>query len=102
MAELIASGYGCRAHLGRRTGARAAREQEFGERASLIEADLLDPAGAAEAVAAVDDLEAVVNLVGGFAAGGRVHETDPEEFARMLQLNLDARASTSRARRCRA
>lgn len=54
----------------------------------LIEADLLDPAGAEAAVAAVDELEAVVNLVGGFAAGPRVHETELADFERMLQLNL--------------
>ena len=39
-------------------------------------------------MAAVDDLEAVVNLVGGYAEGPRVHETDPEDFERLLRLNL--------------
>jgi NAD(P)-dependent dehydrogenase (short-subunit alcohol dehydrogenase family) len=39
-------------------------------------------------VAAVDDLEAVVNLVGGFAVGPHVHETEPADFERMLDLNL--------------
>ena len=96
VAELIASGYGCALTWVVEEERRRA-EQEFGERASLIHADLLDPAGAAEAVAAVDDLEAVVNLVGGFAAGGRVHETDPEEFARMLQLNLTPGFNLARA-----
>jgi NAD(P)-dependent dehydrogenase (short-subunit alcohol dehydrogenase family) len=33
-------------------------------------------------------LRAVVNLVGGFAAGGRVHETPIEEFEAQLTLNL--------------
>jgi hypothetical protein len=32
--------------------------------------------------AAGDDLRAVVNLVGGFAMGGRVHETPIEDFER--------------------
>jgi NAD(P)-dependent dehydrogenase (short-subunit alcohol dehydrogenase family) len=36
----------------------------------------------------VDDLEAVANLVGGFSDGPRLHETDPAEFARLMQLNL--------------
>jgi NAD(P)-dependent dehydrogenase (short-subunit alcohol dehydrogenase family) len=54
----------------------------------LVEADLFDAAAAERAVAAVDDLEAVVNLVGGFSAGPRVHETDPEDFERMIRLNL--------------
>ena len=39
-------------------------------------------------MAAVRDLGAVVNLVGGFAEGPRVHETDPDDFERMLRLNL--------------
>ncbi|MEU5906076.1 SDR family NAD(P)-dependent oxidoreductase [Micromonospora sp. NPDC047467] len=56
-------------------------------------ADLSDPAGAARAVeAATDDpaapLRAVVNLVGGYASGGLVHETPVDEFERMLTVNL--------------
>jgi NAD(P)-dependent dehydrogenase (short-subunit alcohol dehydrogenase family) len=54
----------------------------------LVEADLFEPAGARSAVAAVAELEAVVNLVGGFAMGGRVHETELSEFERLLRLNL--------------
>jgi len=48
----------------------------------------MEPEGAERAVAAVADLGAVVNLVGGFSAGPRVHEADPEDFDRMLRLNL--------------
>ena len=33
-------------------------------------------------------LRAVVNLVGGYAGGGRVHETPIDEFDRMITLNL--------------
>jgi NAD(P)-dependent dehydrogenase (short-subunit alcohol dehydrogenase family) len=33
-------------------------------------------------------LRGLVNLVGGFAAGGRVHETPIEDFERQFQLNL--------------
>ncbi|MEU4643103.1 SDR family NAD(P)-dependent oxidoreductase [Micromonospora sp. NPDC023814] len=56
-------------------------------------ADLTDPAGAERAVAAAADdpaapLRAVVNLVGGYAGGGLVHETPVEEFDRMLTVNL--------------
>jgi NAD(P)-dependent dehydrogenase (short-subunit alcohol dehydrogenase family) len=56
-------------------------------------ADLSDPAGAQDVVAlATSDesapLQAVVNLVGGFAAGGRVHETPVEDFEKQLSLNL--------------
>ena len=54
----------------------------------LIQADLFDPDAAHRAVAAVGDLAGVVNLVGGYAQGGRVHETDPDEFDRLMRLNL--------------
>ncbi|MER7458432.1 SDR family NAD(P)-dependent oxidoreductase [Micromonospora sp. NPDC126480] len=58
-----------------------------------VVADLTDPEGARRAVrvAAGDPgapLRAVVNLVGGYAAGGRVHETPVDELDRMLALNL--------------
>jgi NAD(P)-dependent dehydrogenase (short-subunit alcohol dehydrogenase family) len=58
-----------------------------------VAADLTDPAAVAAAVArAAGDpaapLRAVVNLVGGFAAGGRVHQTPVTDFEAMLQRNL--------------
>jgi NAD(P)-dependent dehydrogenase (short-subunit alcohol dehydrogenase family) len=61
----------------------------------LIEADLFDgdavAAVTALASAAPDaPLRGLVNLVGGFAAGGRVHETPVEEFERQFRLNLRA------------
>jgi NAD(P)-dependent dehydrogenase (short-subunit alcohol dehydrogenase family) len=87
VAELLNSGYRCAVTWVVEEERRRAQEK-FGDRAPLIHADLLDPAGVTEAVAAVEDLQAVVNLVGGFAMGGRVHETEPAEFARMLELNL--------------
>ncbi|HYH59919.1 MAG TPA: SDR family oxidoreductase [Thermoleophilaceae bacterium] len=55
---------------------------------SLVRADLMDPGEVGEAVSGVADLGAVVNLVGGFSSGPLVHETDPEEWERMLKLNL--------------
>ena len=59
------------------------------ERLTLVHADLMDPDSAAEVVAAAgDDLRAVANLVGGFAQGGRVHETPIEDFEGQLRLNL--------------
>lgn len=64
-------------------------EAEHGDVVALVEADLTEPTGGAEdAVGAVEDLEAVVDLVGGFSSGGRVHETHLDDFARMIQLNL--------------
>ena len=63
------------------------------ERLVLEAADLFDPdsAAAVTAIAAADHhapLGAVVNLVGGFAMGERVHETPIEEFDTQLRLNL--------------
>src|SRR3954468_6380973 len=58
------------------------------DRLELVQADLTAPASAANVVAtAGEGLRAVVNLVGGFAMGGRVHETPIEEFERQLRLN---------------
>jgi NAD(P)-dependent dehydrogenase (short-subunit alcohol dehydrogenase family) len=63
------------------------------ERLALEPADLSDPASAASvaAIAAGEEaapLRAVVNLVGGFAAGERVHATPVEDFEAQLRLNL--------------
>jgi NAD(P)-dependent dehydrogenase (short-subunit alcohol dehydrogenase family) len=63
------------------------------ERLVLEQADLFDAesAAAVTALAAADEdapLGAVVNLVGGFAMGGRVHETPVEDFEAQLRLNL--------------
>jgi NAD(P)-dependent dehydrogenase (short-subunit alcohol dehydrogenase family) len=63
------------------------------ERLVLEPADLFDPAsaGAVTALAAGDErapLRAVVNLVGGFAMGERVHATPVEDFEAQLRLNL--------------
>lgn len=55
---------------------------------ALVEADLTDPDSAAAAVASLDDLVGVVNLVGGFSAGPKVHETDPADFERQMRLNV--------------
>jgi NAD(P)-dependent dehydrogenase (short-subunit alcohol dehydrogenase family) len=55
----------------------------------LIRADLMDAAAARTvAEAAGDTTRAVVNLVGGFAQGGRIHETPVEDFEAQLRLNL--------------
>jgi NAD(P)-dependent dehydrogenase (short-subunit alcohol dehydrogenase family) len=58
------------------------------EPVELIEADLFVPEQVAAAIAAVDELDAVVNLVGGFSDGPLVHETDPQDFERMWRLNV--------------
>jgi NAD(P)-dependent dehydrogenase (short-subunit alcohol dehydrogenase family) len=61
---------------------------DFGDDVTLVEADLMDPGAVDRAVASVDDLGAVVNLVGGFASGPKVHETDVEQWESLLRLNL--------------
>ncbi len=59
------------------------------ERLELVRADLTDPADVAGVVdVAGPQLRAVVNLVGGFDAPGRVHETPVEAFEGQLRLNL--------------
>lgn len=63
------------------------------ENLRTMRADLFDAESTREVVqAAADDddapLRAVVNLVGGFAMHGRVHETDIAEFEAQLRLNL--------------
>ena len=63
-------------------------EQSLGDRIQLVQADLMDPGQVQDAVDRVGDLGAVVNLVGGYQSGGRVHETDLDDFHKMLHLNL--------------
>jgi NAD(P)-dependent dehydrogenase (short-subunit alcohol dehydrogenase family) len=63
------------------------------DRLELLQADLFDADSVDEVVAratadAVAPLHAVVNLVGGFSEGGRVHETPIEDFEAQLRLNL--------------
>src|SRR5919108_3349117 len=59
------------------------------DRLVLVQADLTDPESAANVVArAGEGLSALVNLVGGFAQGDRVHETPVDDFERLLRLNL--------------
>jgi NAD(P)-dependent dehydrogenase (short-subunit alcohol dehydrogenase family) len=59
------------------------------ERLELVQADLTDPDSAAGVVAAAGaGLRALVNLVGGFAMGDRVHQTPVDEFEKQLRLNL--------------
>ena len=66
---------------------------ELDDQLVLVQADLFEPDSVGEVVAKAtqsDDapLRAVVNLVGGFAMGGRVHETPIEEFEAQYRLNL--------------
>jgi NAD(P)-dependent dehydrogenase (short-subunit alcohol dehydrogenase family) len=92
--ELVASGYPVAATW---VVERERERLEGLEGVELIHADLFDPAAAAGAVAAVSDLAAVVNLVGGYAETGRVHEADPDEFDRLMRLNLRPNILLARA-----
>jgi len=70
------------------------------ERIELVQADLTSDDGAAaavEAAASKGELKAVVNLVGGFAAGGRLHEEPVETLEKMITLNLMTTVRVSRA-----
>lgn len=92
--ELVASGY----PVGATWVVERERERLEGlEGVELIKADLFDAGEAASAVAAVSDIAAVVNLVGGYAEGGRVHETEPDEFDRLMRLNLTPNVMLARA-----
>jgi NAD(P)-dependent dehydrogenase (short-subunit alcohol dehydrogenase family) len=66
-------------------------------RLGYVQADLLDQRSAAAAVESVDGLKAVVNLVGGFAMGPKVGESDLDEFEFMLRLNLFPAFNLARA-----
>jgi NAD(P)-dependent dehydrogenase (short-subunit alcohol dehydrogenase family) len=94
--ELLDSGYDCSATWIVDVELERGRA-EFGDRASFIRADLTDPGDAEQAIAAVPDLEAVVDLVGGFASGPPVHETAPEDFERLMRLNLTPAFNLARA-----
>jgi NAD(P)-dependent dehydrogenase (short-subunit alcohol dehydrogenase family) len=72
-------------------------ESEHGSDVALVQADLTSPEGAEEAVAAVDGLEGVANLVGGFMAGPKLHEIEPAEFERMMRLNVFTAFNVARA-----
>lgn len=80
---------------------REAAEAAFGDREglTLVEANLLED-GAEVAVKAAGELgplSALVNLVGGFAAGERLHESPPADLDKMLALNLSTAVNASRA-----
>jgi NAD(P)-dependent dehydrogenase (short-subunit alcohol dehydrogenase family) len=61
--------------------------------AIAVETDLTVPADVGNAISVATGeesapLRAVVNLVGGYAGGGRVHETSIDDFEAMLTVNL--------------
>ncbi|HKN94156.1 MAG TPA: SDR family NAD(P)-dependent oxidoreductase [Thermoleophilaceae bacterium] len=67
---------------------RVARNFEGHSGLALVQADLMDPDAVDEAVAGIEGLGGIVNLVGGFSMPGKVHESDIVDFDRQLRLNL--------------
>ncbi|HEV2723652.1 MAG TPA: SDR family oxidoreductase, partial [Thermoleophilaceae bacterium] len=88
VSELVGSGWAVTV-VGRHAGGE--------EGIASVKADLLYPAAARMAVEGVEDLRAVVNLVGGFASGPKVEGVDLAEFERMLRLNLVPAFNLARA-----
>jgi NAD(P)-dependent dehydrogenase (short-subunit alcohol dehydrogenase family) len=89
-------------HAGARVCATYHREAPPAvERLEAIQADVTDAAGVARAVetavARAGRIDALVNLVGGWAGGPLVHETDDATWRRMLDLNLNSAFLLSRA-----
>lgn len=81
---------------------REAAEEALGERDGLrlVQADLLadgGPEGAIAAAAEAGPLRSLVNLVGGFASGGRLHEADAAQLEKMIALNLTCAVNCCRA-----
>jgi NAD(P)-dependent dehydrogenase (short-subunit alcohol dehydrogenase family) len=80
---------------------RESIEADLGDREglTLVEANLLEDGGevAAKAAAEVGRLTSLVNLVGGFWSGGRLHETAPAELDKQIALNLTTAVNASRA-----
>jgi len=95
--ELLDAGYDCTVTW-IVDAERERAESQLGDRAEFVRADLIDPQGGAEqVVAAVEDLEAVVDLVGGFSSGPLLHETSWDDFDRMLRLNVAPAYNLARA-----
>ncbi|RKN42048.1 SDR family NAD(P)-dependent oxidoreductase [Micromonospora endolithica] len=82
---------GWRVVVPRRDDRGAARPAADGTVRPVADLTVADDVRRAVAVAADDPtapLRAVVNLVGGYASGGLVHETPVDELDRMLAVNL--------------
>jgi NAD(P)-dependent dehydrogenase (short-subunit alcohol dehydrogenase family) len=82
--ELLAAGYAITATW----LVESEAERLSAEPVELVHADLFDPDAVQKAVDSTPQLDAVVNLVGGYAEGPRVHETDPEQFDGLMRLNV--------------
>src|ERR687887_721888 len=89
LAELLQSGYPVTATwVVERERERVEQDFPDNEHLSLVEADVMDEQAVLDVVEGVDQLGAVVNLVGGYSAPGKVHESSVDDFEQMLRLNL--------------
>jgi NAD(P)-dependent dehydrogenase (short-subunit alcohol dehydrogenase family) len=89
LAELLQSGYPVTATwVVPKERERVERDFGDNDRLTLVEADVMHEQNVLEAVMSVDNLGAIVNLVGGFSAPGKVHESTLDDFESMLRLNL--------------
>jgi NAD(P)-dependent dehydrogenase (short-subunit alcohol dehydrogenase family) len=81
--------------------ARAKEIRDLGARAMAVNADLTDPAQL-DAVAGVvknefGGVDALVNIAGGFGMSGKVSESDPSAWSRLLDIGLTTAYLTTRA-----
>ncbi|MEV6632346.1 SDR family NAD(P)-dependent oxidoreductase [Actinoplanes sp. NPDC051470] len=68
---------------------RAGSQERLPAGAEAVVADLTSQGDVEAAIAAAGPhLSAVVNLVGGYAGGGRVHETAVDDFEAMIRTNV--------------
>ncbi|MDE3069131.1 MAG: SDR family oxidoreductase [Acidobacteriota bacterium] len=97
--RFLDDGWRCVVPYAEERQAQALRDEAGGDadaarRLVLVECDLFDLEAVERVAALAEDgaapLAAVVNLVGGFDSGGRVHETPVERFEQQLRLNLRA------------
>jgi len=61
------------------------------------DADLTDAQETQRAIGSIEGLAGVAHLVGGFSSGPKVHETEPGDFARLVELNLVTTFNVARA-----
>lgn len=61
------------------------------------DADLSSAQHTHRAIGSIEGLAAVAHLVGGFSSGPKVHETEPGDFARVVELNLITTFNVARA-----
>jgi NAD(P)-dependent dehydrogenase (short-subunit alcohol dehydrogenase family) len=81
--------------------ARAKEIRDRGHRALALGADLTDPSQLEAVARAVDSefggVDALVNIAGGFAMSGKVSDSDPGAWSRLLDIGLTTAYLTTRA-----